>query len=115
MFVRNHYVHLPQIKILVKDKRKMTTVKTARYETRWTIEQKEYFEYVSQLGGFKTLSDFVVFSMQKVADKIVKDHDKILATSEDKKIFFEAIINPREPNERIKKAAVRYDEIFGEK
>lgn len=38
---------------------------------------------------------------------------KILKTEKDKEIFFNALENPKEPNENLKKAKERYDKLRG--
>ncbi len=63
----------------------MQASKTARFDTRWTREQKEFFEYASRLSGFRTLSEFVFSSVQERAKKIVKEHLKKHITSNDQR------------------------------
>jgi len=92
----------------------MQASKTARFDTRWTREQKEFFEYASRLSGFRTLSEFVFSSVQERAKMIVKEHNMILASNKDKEIFFDALINPQKPNKKLKRAAAKYKEIFSE-
>lgn len=82
----------------------MGTIKTARFDTRWTVEEKEYFEYVTQLAGFKSLAEFVLFSLEQESKRIIEKHNQILATERDRKLFFDTIENPREPNEALKQA-----------
>jgi uncharacterized protein (DUF1778 family) len=86
----------------------MKTIEKSRFDTRLTKEQKEYFEYAAKLGGFRTLTDFVLISALEKAKKIVEDHEVILATKRDQKIFFQSMKNPAKPNERLKKAALKY-------
>jgi uncharacterized protein (DUF1778 family) len=86
----------------------MKTKVMTRFDTRLSQEQKEYLEYASRLGGYKTLSDFILTSAKKHADQIVDRHQQILATVEDRKIFFAALTNPAKPNARLKAAAERY-------
>lgn len=90
----------------------MQNSKTARFNTRWTAEQKEFFEYASRLGGFRTLSEFVAFSVQEKANEIIGQHNRILASQTDSEKFFDALRNPPEPNEALKSAARKYLEIF---
>ncbi|MFI5139149.1 MAG: DUF1778 domain-containing protein [Sphingobacteriales bacterium] len=48
------------------------------------------------------------------ACKIISDDNMILSTPEDKKIFLSAILNPPEPNDKLKKAQLRINKIpFG--
>lgn len=84
-----------------------------RFDTRLTAEQKAYFEQAARLGGFKTLSEFILSSAKVNADRIVEQHKQILATDEDQSVFFRALMNPKKPNARLKKAAERYRQKSG--
>jgi uncharacterized protein (DUF1778 family) len=42
------------------------------------------------------------------ADKILEKHSSILASKKDQELFFNAIINPPQPNNSLRKAAKRY-------
>ncbi|PIY12282.1 MAG: DUF1778 domain-containing protein [Flexibacter sp. CG_4_10_14_3_um_filter_32_15] len=90
----------------------MNTSKTARFDTRWTVEEKEYFEYVTKLAGFKSLAEFVLFSLEQESKRIVEKYNQILATERDRRVFFETIENPREPNQALKKAYRNQKKFF---
>ncbi len=81
-----------------------------RFDARLTKEQKELFEYASQIGGFRTLTDFVLSTVQSKAEEIVKEHNKILASKEDQEIFFDLVFtNPKKPNKALKSALKEYN------
>jgi len=86
----------------------MATVVNDRIDVRISKEQKELIKYASELSGFKSLSEFVVFHIQAQANKIIKDNNTILHTIEDKKIFLEALLNPPAPNDALKQARLDY-------
>jgi uncharacterized protein (DUF1778 family) len=86
----------------------MSTVSKDRIDVRISKEQKEFVKYASELSGFKTLSEFVVYCINNEANNIVKDNNLIVKTLEDKKIFVNAILNPPSPNERLKRAQLNY-------
>ncbi|MDH7463914.1 DUF1778 domain-containing protein [Chitinophagaceae bacterium 26-R-25] len=88
----------------------MKTTQSARLELRLPMQKKIYFEEVAALGGFKSLSDFILDSANQLANKITEEHNKILATQKDKKIFFDALMNPPKPNQALKKAFKKYNE-----
>lgn len=90
----------------------METTERARFDTRLPKEQKEFFEYAASLGGYRTLTEFVISSAQKQANKIVEDHNKILASKRDQEIFFNALLKPEKPNENLKNAMTKYKETF---
>jgi uncharacterized protein (DUF1778 family) len=84
----------------------------ARFDTRLSKEQKEFFEYAASLGGFRTLTEFVVFSVQQQASQIVERNKAILASKKDQEVFFNAILNPGQPNDQLKAAADRFREAL---
>ncbi len=93
----------------------MKTLEKSRFDTRLPKEQKEFFEYAANLGGFRTLTEFVIFSLQKQASNIVETYNSILASKKDQEIFFKAIMNPPKPNESLKKAALRFNKATADK
>jgi len=78
------------------------------FDIRLSKEQKEYLEYASRLGAYKTLSDFILTSAKNQADQIVDRYERILASAKDREVFFTALLNPKKPNSRLKAAADRY-------
>ena len=86
----------------------MATVINDRIDVRISKEQKELIKYASELSGFKSLSEFIVFHIQAQANKIIKDSSTILQTMEDKKIFLEMLLNPPAPNDALKEAQLNY-------
>ncbi len=93
----------------------MKTLEKSRFDTRLPKDQKEYFEYAANLGGFRTLTEFVIFSMQQQASNIIKEHNSILASKKDQDIFFNAIMNPPKPNASLKKAVSRFNKAIAGK
>lgn len=92
----------------------MATLVNDRIDVRISREQKELVKYASELLGFKSLSEFVVFCINKEANQVVKDNNQVLKTLEDKKIFLEAILNPPAPNDKLKKAQLNYQKFTGD-
>ncbi len=80
----------------------------ARFDARLSKSQKEFFEMAATISGFKSLSEFVIHATQQVASSIVEKHNALLATEKDRKIFFDALVNPPEPNNSLKEAANLY-------
>lgn len=89
----------------------MSTTAKDRIDVRISKEQKEFVKYASELRGFKNLSEFVVHCINTEANRIVKDHNLIVKTLEDKKIFLDAILNPPSPNERLKRAQLNFEKF----
>lgn len=80
----------------------------ARFDTRLPREQKEFFEYAAKLGGYRTLTEFVIISVQNKADEIVRKHRLILSSKRDQEVFFETIMNPPAPGKKLVAAAKKY-------
>jgi uncharacterized protein (DUF1778 family) len=93
----------------------MKTNQSARLEIRLSKELKDHLEYMSQLGGFKTLTDFMLFSAQKEAKRIQKEKGTILSTVKDWEIFIDTMLNPPKPNAALRRAAERYKEMVSSK
>ena len=93
----------------------MNTSEKTRFDTRIPKDQKELFQYATELGGFKTLSEFVIYSAKVQAEIIIQKHASVLASKKDAKIFFEAIMNPPAANAELKKAAKEYNKLLSKK
>ncbi|WP_370087798.1 DUF1778 domain-containing protein [Ekhidna sp.] len=87
----------------------------ARFDTRLPKQQKEFFERAAVLGGYRTLTEFVIYSVQDKAKKIIEEHNRILSSEKDKEIFFNALLGESKPNEALATAAKKYNEELGNK
>ncbi len=87
-------------------------IEKARFDTRITKEQKAFFEKAARLGGFRSLTDFVVLTVQKRAKEIILENERVLASQKDSEIFFNAITNPGKPNQKLTEAANEYEALF---
>jgi len=83
-----------------------------RFDTKLTKVQKELFEQAAQLGGYRTLTDFMISTAQEKAKAIVEQHQVLLASEKDRVIFFDAIMNPPKPGKRLLQAAERYRQLY---
>lgn len=90
----------------------MKTIEKTRFDTRLTREQKEFFEYAATIGGYRSLTEFVLVSVDERAKKIVEDHDRIISSKRDQEIFFQAISEASKPNEALENAAARYNDLI---
>ncbi len=82
----------------------------ARFDGQLPPEQKKYFEQAAEIGGFRSLTEFVFSSAQEKADEIIERHNMLLKTERDREIFFSALINPPAPNAKLQKATQNYME-----
>ena len=80
----------------------------ARFDARLSRSQKDLFEEAARIKGFKSLSEFVIYTTQEAAIMIIEKHNAILASEKDKYIFFHAIVHPPKPNKNLTQAAKRY-------
>ncbi len=87
-------------------------IKNARFDTGLPKEQKDFFEKAARLGGFRSLTDFVVIAAQEKARKIIWERERTIASQRDCEIFFDAISNPKAPNEALTKAAKEFEDLF---
>lgn len=80
---------------------------TARLEARISPETKALFQKAASLEG-RTLTDFVVASVQAEARRVIQQHQMLKLSVEDSEAFVDALLNPLEPNDALKLAALRY-------
>ena len=57
-----------------------------------------------------SVSDFVLANAVAAAERVIDSHEKIALSAKDWDLFYDALINPPEPNEKLKEAARRYRE-----
>lgn len=91
---------------------KELNIEKARFDTRLPKEQKAFFERAARLGGFRSLTDFIVLTVQERAKEIILERERILASQKDSEIFFDAITNPSKPNQKLTEAANEYKSLF---
>lgn len=92
----------------------MATQVNDRIDVRISTEQKELFRRASAIGGFKNLTEFVVYCVNKESKSLLIEESQILKNEEDKRIFFNALLNPPSPNARLKQARLTYLKIKSE-
>lgn len=93
---------------------KKTNSKSSRFDTRLSKEQKEFFEKAAQIGGYRNLTDFVVDTLQEKAKEIIAENERVIASQKDAEIFFDAIMNPKSPNEELSKAAAEFESLINQ-
>lgn len=82
-----------------------------RFDTKLSKEQKQFFERAAILGGYRSLTDFVISTVQEKAIEIVRERELVLATQKDSKIFFDAIMNPDKPNNDLNAAVKEFKKM----
>jgi uncharacterized protein (DUF1778 family) len=86
--------------------------RTARLEARITDEQKSVLARAAALSG-RSLSDFVVAAAQDAATKVIQEQTTIRLAETDRDLFVGALLNPPQPNARLRKAAKAYRQKMG--
>jgi uncharacterized protein (DUF1778 family) len=82
-------------------------VRSKRLEIRATPDQKRLFERAAKIRG-TSVTDFAVNKLQEAATEIIQETEALRLREEDRKVFFNALSNPSEPNEYAKAAVARY-------
>ena len=84
----------------------------SRFDTRLPKDQKMFFERAARLGGYRSLTDFIVLTVQKRAKEIIAEQERVIASQKDSEIFFNAITNSSKPNQKLTEAANEYKALF---
>lgn len=87
--------------------RQNTSPSPARLEARISQETKALIQKAADLEG-RSLTDFVVSSVQSAAYQVIERHQTLKLSLEDSEAFVEAIFNQQQPNEALKLAALKY-------
>src|SRR5947209_19006865 len=95
-----------------QSKRAPAGPRSERLEARVPREQKALFQRAAELQG-RTLTDFVIASVHDAAMRVIEETQTIRLNAADSRAFAEALLNPREPNARLKAAAERYLKLTG--
>ena len=86
----------------------------SRFDARISQELKDLLEKASEIGGYRSLTDFVLSTAQNKAKEIIEEHNRLLASQRDSEIFFNAILNPGKPNKKLRQAANVYNKGLAE-
>ena len=83
-----------------------------RLEARVTAEQKSLIERAAALQG-RTVTDFVLTSVQDAARKAIEEHQQLALTVRDSRAFVDALLEPKPVNARLRDTVRRYRAITG--
>ena len=92
----------------------MATQVNDRIDVRISTEQKELFRRASVISGFKNLTEFIVHCVSKESKALLMEESQMLKNEEDKRIFFNALLNPPSPNARLKQARLNHLKVKSE-
>lgn len=86
---------------------------SALLEARISPEIKALWQKAADLEG-RSLTDFVIASVQTVACKVIEQHKRLKLDLEDSEAFVNSLLNPDLPNQALKAAALRYKQVMGD-
>lgn len=74
-------------------------------------ETKALLQKAADLEG-RTLTDFVVATVQAEALRVIEQHQALKLSSEESQAFVDALLNPPPPNDALQVAAQRYKQVM---
>jgi uncharacterized protein (DUF1778 family) len=83
------------------------TTRGDRLEARVSAAQERLLQHAAALSG-RTLSEFVVTSAHDAARRVIAEHESIRLSREEQLAFVQSLLQPQEPNARLKRAAKAY-------
>ena len=86
--------------------------RTARIQADMSGDQLEVVERAAEIQG-RTLSEFVVHAAQEVARRTIEETNIVRLSVEDQRLITEAIFNPPEPNDALRRAFEAHRKLFG--
>ena len=93
-------------------KTRETHQRSERLEARISKAQKELFVRAAELQG-RSLTDFLVASVQEAALATVRSHDAVRLSDHDRQAFVAALLTPPAPAKTLEQAAKRYRKRTG--
>jgi uncharacterized protein (DUF1778 family) len=70
-------------------------------------ETKDLIERAAYLSRRK-VSDFCVTALTDTARRTIAEHERLVLSERDRKAFFEALVNPPKPSERLVRALAEH-------
>lgn len=85
-----------------------TAKKKQRINLRLDSSSKEKLEQAALIEG-KAVSNYILTNVLASAEKTIRSHESMVLKKRDAEIFFDAIINPPNPNKKLIDALLEYD------
>lgn len=86
--------------------------KYERLEARINAETKALCLQAASIQG-RNLTDFIVGSALESALRVIHQYHVIELSQRDQLAFVESLLHPPKPNQRLKQAARRYEQVLG--
>ena len=90
----------------------MNTAKNERITARVTEQVKDTLSTAAEIMG-ATLNQFLIQAALEKAENIIEKDKVIYLSKNDAQVFFEALDNPPEPNEKLRNAFKNYKKKIG--
>lgn len=81
--------------------------RSERLEARISVDQKALIQRAAELEG-RSVTDFVVTSVQEAARRTLEAHDVIALSAADSRAFVDALLSPPPVNARLKDSVRLY-------
>ncbi len=78
---------------------------TSNLELQFSSDETLSIKRAAAIGGYRSLTDFVIRSAVKQAEEIIQSQESILSSKHDAELFFNTVFNAPAPNEKLKTAA----------
>jgi uncharacterized protein (DUF1778 family) len=91
-----------------------TTNKAMRFDVRLPMEQKLFIEKAAHLGGYRSLTEFIVSIAMEKAKEIVVKNEQMIVSQRDSDLFFKTIMQQSMPNQELVDAVDEYNQLFVE-
>ena len=75
-------------------------------QTKQLIERAAYLEH-------RKLTDFCLTALTDAAQRTIAEHETLTLSERDRAAFFEALLNPSEPHERMARALAEHQRRIG--
>lgn len=79
-------------------------LKSARIETRVSVEQKELIEQAAAYLG-RTVSEFVLTHVEQAAKAVIDEHERVKLDRQQSQVLVESLLSPGAPKKPLRAAA----------
>jgi uncharacterized protein (DUF1778 family) len=84
-----------------------------RIEARISPETKAMIQQAADIESC-SLAEYLSKSAQAAAQQTIANHNVLKLSAEGSRAFAEAILNPREPNQKLKEVMKRHQQVIGD-
>lgn len=103
---------VPAVNVIGVEAIQKGSVKTARYEIRFTPQQQEMMDKASSILGYKNATDYIRHVMQENATKVIKEQVLLQIAEKDRQRFMKELVTPSAPSEAFKRGVELFNKTF---